>query len=133
MLVTKSKSRRWGLPTGWTSKVCLVAQSRLTVCDAMDCNPPGSSVHGIFQARMLEWAAMPSSRGSSHARIEPRSPALQVDSLPSEPPRTYGEQKLKWGESLLKKPETQMILSGCVLLRTQKSLTAVSVKLMVYW
>ena len=41
---------------------------------------------GILQARTLEWVAMPSSRVSSHPGIEPRSPALQVDSLPSEPP-----------------------------------------------
>ena len=34
----------------------------------MDCRPPGSSVHGIFQARILEWVAMPSSRGSSRPR-----------------------------------------------------------------
>ena len=52
----------------------------------MDCGPPGSSVHGIFQARMLEWVAMPSSRGFSTPGIELRSPALQADSLPSEPP-----------------------------------------------
>ena len=37
---------------------CLVAQSCLTPCDPMDCSPPGSSVHGIFQARILEWAAV---------------------------------------------------------------------------
>ena len=37
-------------------------------CDAMDCSPPGSSVHGILQARILEWVAMPSSRGSSRPR-----------------------------------------------------------------
>ena len=117
--MTRSKSGRWGLPRGWTFKVCLVAQSRLTVYDAMDYNPPGSSVHGYFQARILDWAAMPSSRGSSHTGIEPRSPALQADSLPSEPPRTSDGQKLNWGESLLKKQETQMILSGCVLLKTQ--------------
>ena len=42
---------------------------------------------GILQARTLEWVAMTSSRGSSQPRIKPRSPALQVDSLPSEPPR----------------------------------------------
>ena len=41
---------------------------------------------GILQARILEWVAMPSSRGSSNPGIEPRSPTLQVDSLPSEPP-----------------------------------------------
>ena len=36
-------------------------QSRPTLCDPMDCRPPGSSVHGILQARILEWVAMPSS------------------------------------------------------------------------
>ena len=38
------------------------------LCDPMDCSPPGSSVHGILQARILEWVAMPSSRGSSRPR-----------------------------------------------------------------
>ena len=42
--------------------------SSLTLCDPMNCSPPGSSVHGIFQARILEWVAMPSSRGSSQPR-----------------------------------------------------------------
>ena len=45
--------------------VCSVAQSCLNLGDPMDCSPPGSSVHGILQARTLEWVAMPSSRGSS--------------------------------------------------------------------
>ena len=40
----------------------------LTLCDPMDSSPPGSSVHGILQARILEWVAMPSSRGSSRPR-----------------------------------------------------------------
>ena len=39
-----------------------------TLCDPMDCSLPGSSVHGILQARILEWVAMPFSRGSSHPR-----------------------------------------------------------------
>ena len=43
-------------------------QSCLTLCDPMDCSPPGSSVHRILQARILEWVAMPSSRGSSQRR-----------------------------------------------------------------
>ena len=43
-------------------------QSCLTLCDPMDCSPPGSSVHGILQTRILEWVAMPSSRGSSQPR-----------------------------------------------------------------
>ena len=42
-----------------------VAQSCPTLCDPMDCSPPGFSVHGILQARTLEWVAMPFSRGSS--------------------------------------------------------------------
>ena len=44
------------------------AQLRLTLCNTMDCSPPGSSVHGIFQARILEWFAIPFSRGSSWPR-----------------------------------------------------------------
>ena len=46
----------------------LLAQSRLTLCDPMDCCPPGSSVYGILQARILEWVAIPFSRGSSQPR-----------------------------------------------------------------
>ena len=45
-----------------------VAQSCPTLCDPMDCSPPGSSIHGIFQARVLEWVAIAFSRGSSHTR-----------------------------------------------------------------
>ena len=47
------------------------AQSCLTLCSSMDCSLLGSPVHGILQARILEWAAMPSSRGSSWPRDEP--------------------------------------------------------------
>ena len=60
-------------------------QSCLTLCDPLDCSPPGSSVYGILQARLLEWVAMSSSRDLSDPEIEPESsviPALQVDSLP---------------------------------------------------
>ena len=79
----------------------LVAQSCLTPCNPMDWSPPGSSVHGILQARILEWVAISFSRGSSQPRnglpfpsqgdlpspgIKHGSPALQADSLPSEPP-----------------------------------------------
>ena len=46
----------------------LVALSCPTHCDPMDCSPPGSSVHGILQARILDWVAMPSSRASSQPR-----------------------------------------------------------------
>ena len=49
-----------------------VAQSCPTLCDPMDCSLPGSSVHGIFQARILEWAAISFSRGSSQPRDRTR-------------------------------------------------------------
>ena len=45
-----------------------VTQSCPTLCDPMDCSPPGSSVHGILQGRILEWVAMPFSKGSSWHR-----------------------------------------------------------------
>ena len=61
-----------------------MAQSCLILCDPMDCSLPGSSVHGIFQARVLGWAAIPSPRDLPDPGIKPRSPALQTDCLPSE-------------------------------------------------
>ena len=99
--------------------ICVCAQSCLTLCHPMDCSQPGSSVHGILQARILEWVSIFFSRGSSWPRdwthdswvscfagrflitmppgtptpgdlpnsgIKPRSPALQAESLPAEPP-----------------------------------------------
>ena len=48
--------------------LCLVTKLCLTLCDPMDCSPPGSSVLGIFQARILEWVAISSSRGSPWAK-----------------------------------------------------------------
>ena len=48
--------------------VCRAVLSHFWLCDPMDCILPGSSVHGDFQARILEWVVMPSSRGSSQAR-----------------------------------------------------------------
>ena len=54
--------------------VCVkLLQSCPTLCDPVDYSLPGSSVHGIVQARILEWVAMPSSRGSSDPGIEPMS------------------------------------------------------------
>ena len=46
----------------------LVTQSRPALCNPMDCSPPGFSVHGILQARILEWIAIPFSRGTSQPR-----------------------------------------------------------------
>ena len=68
-------------------KKVLVAQSCPTVCSPMDCSPPGSSVHGILQAGTLERAAIFLPPGGLPSPvIQPGSPALLADSLPSEPP-----------------------------------------------
>ena len=73
--------------------------------DPMECSPPGSSVHGIFHARILEWVTIYFSRGRPDRGIKPRSPALQADSLPTE----------LWGKSYgcenwtIKKAEHQRI------------------------
>ena len=66
--------------------MCLAIQSCPAHCDPMDCIPPGSSVHRILQARILEWVATLFSRRSSHPGIKPGSPALQANCLLSEPP-----------------------------------------------
>ena len=63
----------------------LVGQSCPTVCDPMNCSPPGPSVHGFLQARVLEWVAIPSPEDLPNPEIKPTSPALQADSLLSEP------------------------------------------------
>ena len=47
---------------------CVQLLSRVWLYNLMDCSPPGSPIHGILQARILEWVAMPSSRGSSQPR-----------------------------------------------------------------
>ena len=59
-----------------------VSQSSPTLPHLMDCSQPGSSVHGILQARILEWVDISSSRGSFLSGDGTRSPALQADSLP---------------------------------------------------
>ena len=62
-----------------------VTQPCLTLCNPIDC-----TVHGILQARKLEWVAFPSPGDFPNPGIEPRSPAWQADSLPAEP---YGKPK----------------------------------------
>ena len=52
----------------WMPVKVLVTQLCLILCNPVDCSPSGSSVHGVLQARMLEWVAMPSSRESSQPR-----------------------------------------------------------------
>ena len=66
--------------------ILLVTHLCPTLWDPMYCSQPGFSVHGILQPRILEWVAIPFPRGSSWPGAEPRSHALQADSLPFEPP-----------------------------------------------
>ena len=81
----------------------LIAQSCPSLCDPMDCSPSGSSVRGILQTRILEWVAIPPPGSLPDPAIKPKSPALQADSLLSEPPvktteniDTKDEEKKGW-------------------------------------
>ena len=78
-----------------------------TLCDPMLCSPPDSSVHGILPVRVLEWVAMPSSRGSSRLKdrtLVPAAPALQVDSLPlshqGRPRKDHNANKFWWKQCM---------------------------------
>ena len=78
------------LPDGLYVCVCvyvLIPQSCPTLCDAKDCSPPGSSVHEISQARILEWVAIPFCRASSQPRDRTQVSCIAGKySLPSESP-----------------------------------------------
>ena len=79
----------------------------LTLCD-----PVGYTVHGICQARILEWVAFPFSRGSSQG-TEPRSPTLQTDFLPSEPPGKrfdFSKETTKSAPRRLSQPDSLLLL-----------------------
>ena len=69
-----------------------VSQSYPALCDPMD-----YTVSGILQTRILEWVAIPFCRGSSQSRDQTRSPALQADSLPAEPPGKPILNQFLWG------------------------------------
>ena len=75
-------------------------QSYLTLCAPMDCSPPGSSVHGILQTRILEWVTSLLHVNLPDPGIKPRSPALQSDSLPSELPEKLSRFKTSTKEFL---------------------------------
>ena len=65
---------------------CLVAQPCPTFCEPVDCSPPGSSVHGIFQASILEWLPFHSPVDLLNPENEPASPALADSFITTEPP-----------------------------------------------
>ena len=96
--------------------LCLVAQLYSTLCNPMECSPPGSSVHGILQARILEWVAVPSSTDLPNPRIEPRSPTLQADSLLSEPlrkPKNSGVGSLSLLQGIFLTQESNLAFLHC--------------------
>ena len=64
-----------------------VSRSAVSDCGPMDCSPPGSSVRGILQARILEWVAMPSSRGSSPSKDQTHVACVAGGFFAAEPPR----------------------------------------------
>ena len=66
---------------------CVRSEMKVTQSCPTLCNPTDYTVHGILQARILEWIAFPVSWRSSQPRDQPRSPTLQADSLPAEPQR----------------------------------------------
>ena len=88
---TENKYSNNNLDTNIPSSACLLSRfSRVRLCDPMDCSWTGSSVRGIFQARILEWDTVPSSRGSSWSRdrtsFSCTSPALAGEFFTTEPP-----------------------------------------------
>ena len=79
----------WELPTSCLFYRCVWVMSLhscLTLCYSMDCTLPGSSVHGLLQARILERVSVPFSRYIPHPRIKPASPALPSRFFTTEPP-----------------------------------------------
>ena len=83
---------RGSLDSSYAPQLCMRAKCSVVsnLSWAMDYGPPGSSVGGIFQERIFEWTAMPTSRDSSWPRDQTRSPvspALQVGFFTTEPPR----------------------------------------------
>ena len=64
--------------------------------DSMDCSLPGSSVHGILQARILSGLPFPSPGDISHPGIEPGSPALQTEALPTGKSLDFGPNCLSY-------------------------------------
>ena len=93
--------------------VCSVAKSCLTLWDPMDCSPPGSSVHGILQARILEWVAMFSSRVSSLLRDQTRISCVSYIGRQVLYHRvTWGAQKWVWW--VLKKVNMELLYNTAI-------------------
>jgi len=91
-------------------------QSCLTLCHPMDCSPPGFSVHGISQRRILECVAVSFSRGSSHSGIKLvslTSPALASSSLSPVPPEKSKEKNWENGILWTSYPVSLLVSPKC--------------------
>ena len=82
------------MPLGTEAKWSEVTQLCLTLCDPMDCSLPSSSIHGIFQARILEWIAISFSRGSSQSRDRTRVSCIAGRLL-----TLWATREMKWVNS----------------------------------
>ena len=110
--------RHLSLTGGYVSEWVWKLLSRVRVfCKAMDCSPAGSSVHGISQARELEWVAISFSRGSSQPRGQTQGFCI-ADSLPSEPP---GKPQLTHNSSLITTMSFLLRLAPWVLINHGKN------------
>ena len=76
----------WSLQAPSRKRWLVSSLSRVRLCDPMDCSPPGSSVHGMLQARRLEWVAIPFSRGSSRPRNRPQVSCTAGRFFTTDPP-----------------------------------------------
>ena len=92
LAIFEARISSFSVDDGMNNMCVCVSRSVLSdSCDPVDSSPPGSSVHGILQARVLGWVATPSLGDLPDPAIEPRSPTLQADSLRSEPPGNFSE------------------------------------------
>ena len=95
-------------------RCCLVAQSCLTLCDPMDCSLPGSSVHGIFQGRLLEWVTISFSKRSPDPWIKPRFTHIVGRCFTIQPPGKSGEESKipKQIHSFINRRKTRWLAQG---------------------
>ena len=103
-----SRGSRTSLPKSLPTLRCApartVVQLHLTLCDPMNWDPPGSSVHGLFYARILEWVTISSSGDLPDPGIELTSPALQAVSLVGEPSGNYWVSRIYQTPPVSKEP-----------------------------
>ena len=84
--ISRRDWRRATEAEGKLSESVFIAQSCMTVCNPVDCSPPGCSVNGVLQARILAWVAMAFSRGSSQPRDQTHVSCIAGRFFTSEPP-----------------------------------------------